>query len=271
MRYLDGSINYNIKAQKSAHLVLGTDWIFEAWKRPFKFTIEAYYKYMWDVIPYEMEDVRLRYFAENNAVGYATGIDLKLHGEFVEDAESWVGISLMQTQEDINDDYYYDFYNSEGALIKPGVTINSKAVDSVKVEPGYIPRPTDQRITFNLFFQDYVPGYPSFKVHLNLVFATGLPFGPPTHLRYQQTRRYPPYRRVDIGFSKQLIGADTKFKAKNPIRHFTSAWLSVEVFNLLQIDNTLSYMWISDVSGNYYSIPNYLTSRQLNLRLIVKF
>jgi hypothetical protein len=271
MRGLDGQVNYDIKAQKSAHFVAGTDLIFKAWGRPFKFTTEVYYKYMWDLIPYEIDDVRVRYFAENNAVGYATGIDLKLNGEFVPDAESWIGISLMQTQEDILDDYYYDYYNSDGVIIQPGITPNDVPVDSVKVEPGFIPRPTDQRFSFNLFFQDYIPGYPTFKVHLNLVYATGLPFGPPTHERYQQTRRYPAYRRVDIGFSKQLISEDTDFRAKNPFRFFKSMWISLEVFNLLQIDNTLSYKWISDVNGAYYGIPNYLTSRQINLRLQAKF
>jgi len=271
MRGLDGQVNYDIKAQKSMHFVGGSDFIFKAWDRPFKFTTEIYYKYMWDLIPYEIDDVRVRYFAENNAVGYATGIDLKLNGEFVKGAESWVGISIMQTQEDILDDYYFDYYNAAGEIIQPGITVDNTPVDSLKVEPGYIPRPTDQRFSFNLFFQDYIPGYPSFKVHLNLVYATGLPFGPPTHNRYQQTRRYPPYRRVDIGFSKQLISDDTEFKAKNPFRFFKSMWISLEVFNLLQIDNTLSYMWISDINGAYYGIPNYLTSRQLNIRLSVKF
>ncbi len=271
MRRRDGSINKNIKAQKSAHFVLGTDWLFDALNRPFKFTVETYYKYMWDLIPYEMDDVRLRYFAENNAVGYATGIDLKLYGELVKNAESWLGLSIMQTQEDIKGDYYYKYYNAAGQQIKPGISLDTKVVDSTKIEPGFIPRPTDQRVVFNMLFQDYVPGYPTYKVHLNLVYATGLPFGPPTHKRYQQTRRYPAYRRVDIGFSKQLIGKDTKIKAQNPLRYLKSAWISLEVFNLLQIDNTLSYIWISDVNGSYYSIPNYLTSRQLNLRLILKF
>ncbi len=271
MRYHNGDINNDIKAQKSAHFVFGSDIIFTAWNRPFKFTAETYYKYMWDLIPYEMEDVRLRYFAENNATGYAAGLDLKLHGEIVENAESWVGVSLMQTQEDIKDDFYYEFYNAAGEKITPGLTIDTKVSDSVKVEPGFIPRPTDQRFVFNLFFQDYIPGYEMFKVHLNLVYATGLPYGPPTHQRYQQIKIMPSYRRVDIGFSWQIISEESKLKAKNPLRHLTSAWLSLEVFNLLQINNTLSYMWISDVSGNYYSIPNYLTSRQINLRLKVKF
>ncbi len=271
MRYHNGDINNDIKAQKSAQIVAGTDLLFTAWNRPFKFTAETYYKYMWDLIPYEMEDVRLRYFAENNAIGYAAGVDLKLHGELVEGAESWVGISLMQTQEDIDGDYYYAQLNSSGEVIKPGITVDDVVTDSSIVYPGYIPRPTDQRFVFNVFLQDYIPGYEQFKVHLNLVYATGLPYGPPTHKRYQQTRRMPSYRRVDIGFSWHLIGKNTKVKAKSPLRYLNSAWLSIEVFNLLQINNTLSYMWISDVNGEYYSIPNYLTSRQINLKLKVAF
>jgi hypothetical protein len=218
-----------------------------------------------------VEDVHIRYFATNNAVGYATGIDLKLHGELVKDAESWVGLSLMKTAEDLNDDFYYEYYNAAGEKIVAGVTYDNVPVDSQRFEPGYIPRPTDQRFSFNLFFQDYIPGYPSFKVHLNLVYASGLPFGPPTHKRYQQTQRYPAYRRIDVGFSKQLVNADTKFKAKNPFRFIKSAWISLEVFNLFQINNTLSYTWISDISGQYYAIPSYLTGRQINLHLSVKF
>ena len=271
MRYFDGQVQDNVKAQKSMQFIAGSDYSFDAWDRPFKLTIEAYYKYFWDLIPYEINDVRIRYFANNNAVGYATGLDFKLNGEFVENAESWLGISLMQTQEDILGDFYYEYYNQSGEKIVPGITFDDVPVDSQRFEPGYIPRPTDQRVTFNLFFQDYIPGYPTYKVHLNLVFATGLPFGPPTHERYQQTRRYPPYRRVDIGFSKQLIGEDSKLKAKNPLRFFKSMWVSVEVFNLLQISNTLSYIWISDVEGRLNGIPNYLTPRRLNVQLSAKF
>ena len=271
MRYFDGSLNPDIKAQKSWHFVVGSDYGFEAWGRPFKFTVEAYYKYLWDLIPYEVNDVRIRYYAENSAIGYSSGLDLKLNGEFVKNAESWVGISLMQTQEDLKGDFYFDYFNKAGDKIIPGITFDNVAVDSIRVEPGFIPRPTDQRFSFNLFFQDYIPGYPTFKVHLNLVYASGLPFGPPTHERYQQTRRYPAYRRVDIGFSKQLIGEDTKVKAKNPLRHFTSAWISIEVFNLLQISNTVSYIWIADVEGRLNGVPNYLTPRRVNIQLSVKF
>ena len=271
MRYFDGSLNTAIKAQKSWHFVAGSDYNFEAWGRPFKFTAEAYYKYLWDLIPYEVNDVRIRYYAENSAIGYATGLDLKLNGEFVENAESWVGVSLMQTQEDIRGDFYYNYFNKKGERIIPGITFDNVVVDSARVEPGYITRPTDQRFSFNLFFQDYIPGYPDYKVHLNLVYASGLPFGPPTHQRYQQTRRFPAYRRVDIGFSKQLIGKNTKVKPKNPLRHFKSAWISIEVFNLLQISNTVSYIWVSDVEGRLNGVPNYLTPRRVNVQLSFKF
>ncbi|MBN2746055.1 MAG: TonB-dependent receptor [Bacteroidales bacterium] len=271
MRYFDGTISPNVKAQKSWQVIAGADYNFDMWDRPFRLTIEAYYKYFWDLIPYEIDDVRIRYFANNDAVGYATGLDLKLNGEFVELAESWVGVSFLKTQEDIIGDFYYELYNKSGEKIIPGITTDNVPSDSLLVEPGFIPRPTDQRISFNLFFQDYVPNYPTYKVHLNLVFATGLPFGPPTHKRYQQTDRYPPYRRVDIGFSKQLIGEDSKLKSKNPLRFFKSMWISVEVFNLLQISNTLSYLWIMDVEGRMNPVPNFLTPRRLNVQLSAKF
>lgn len=271
MRYFDGSINDQIKAQKSLHFVVGTDHNFEAWDRPFKLTLEAYYKYLWDLIPYEVNDVRIRYFANNDAVGYASGIDFKLNGEIVENAESWVGISIMKTQEDLLNDFYYEMYNQSGEKIVSGITVDDVAVDSTRIEPGYIARPTDRRFAFNLFFQDYVPGYPTFKVHLNLVYASGLPFGPPTHQRYQQTRRYPAYRRVDIGFSKQIVGEDSKLKSKNPLRKFKSLWVSIEVFNLLEISNTVSYIWVSDVEGRLNGVPNYLTPRRINIQLSAKF
>ena len=177
----------------------------------------------------------------------------------------------MKTEEDILGDYYYEYYNKDGEKIIPGVTFDNVAVDSTRIEPGFITRPTDQRFSFNLFFQDYIPGYPTYKVHLNLVFATGLPYGPPTHHRYQQTLRYPPYRRVDIGFSKQLVGSRSKLKANNPLRHFSSLWVSLEVFNLLQISNTVSYTWVQDVQNRYYSVPNYLTPRRINIVLSAKF
>jgi len=271
LRGNDGQINKNLKAQTSIHFVLSSDYNFKSWKRPFKFITEVYYKYLDNIVPYEIDNVRIRYSAKNNARGYATGIDMKVNGEFVKGVESWFSLSVMQTQEDIKDDYYYDYYNSSGELIKPGYTFNTVAVDSVRHEPGYIPRPTDQRVNFAIFFQDKMPGLPDLKMHLNLLFGSGVPFGPPNSPRYKQTLRMPPYRRVDIGFSYQLLKENRTKKEKGVGRHFNSVWLSLEVFNLLGTNNTVSYIWVEDVTNRQYAVPNYLTQRQLNLRTIIKF
>lgn len=271
LRDEEGYINYNIKAQTSIHFVLSSDYNFKAWNRPFKFIAEAYYKYLDNIIPYEVDDVRIRYSAKNDARGYATGIDLKVNGDFVKGLESWASLSIMQTQEDLKDDFYYQYYNSDGQKIVPGYTTNNKAVDSVKFSPGYIPRPTDQRVTFGLFFQDKMPRLPDLKMHLNLLFGSGVPFGPPGSQRYQQVLRMPPYRRVDIGFSYQVLREGRKVKEKSPGRYLKSVWVSLEVFNLLDTNNTVSYIWVEDVTSRQYAVPNYLTARQLNLRMIVKF
>ena len=271
LRDANGNVNYNIKAQTSIHFVLSSDYDFKAWKRPFKFIAEAYYKYLDNLIPYQVDNVRIVYSAKNNARGYATGIDLKVNGDFVSGLESWASMSIMQTQEDIKGDYYYEYYNNEGQKIVPGYTLNNKATDSVRFEPGYIPRPTDQRVNFGLFFQDKMPGLPDLKMHLNLLFGTGVPFGSPHSQRYQQTLRMPPYRRVDIGFSYQVLRENRKVKEKSPGRFLKSVWMSLEVFNLLATNNTVSYIWVEDVTNRQYAVPNYLTQRQLNLRMIVKF
>lgn len=271
LRDYSGNINYNIKAQTSIHFVLSSDYNFKAWRRPFKFIAEAYYKYLDNLIPYEIDNVRIRYSAKNNAKGYATGIDMKVNGEFVKGLESWFSLSVMQTQEDIKDDYYYEYYNSDGEKIVPGYTYNNVATDSVKFTPGYIPRPTDQRVSLGLFFQDKMPKLPDLKMHLNLLFGSGVPFGPPGSERYQQVLRMPAYRRVDIGFSYQLLKETRTVKPKSPGRYLKSIWLSLEVFNLLGTNNTVSYIWVEDVTSRQYAVPNYLTQRQLNLRTIIKF
>jgi hypothetical protein len=271
LRSLDGTISKDVRAQLSVHAVLGADFNFKAWSRPFKFVGEAYYKYMDDLVPYEIENVRIRYQGRNRATGFATGIDLKLNGEFVKGVESWASISVMTVQEDLKDDFYEVGINAAGEEIVPGITEDAVAVSTIRKEPGFIPRPTDQRVNFALFFQDYVPRLPQFKMHLNLVFGTGMPFGPPDNERFRDTLRIPPYRRVDIGFSYQLKGEHKKLGPKNPFRWMKSAWVSLEVFNLLQINNTLSYVWISDVIGRSYAVPNYLTDRQLNVKLNIKF
>ncbi|MCP4553296.1 MAG: TonB-dependent receptor [Bacteroidetes bacterium] len=271
IRNLDGIVNPTIKAQKSIHFVGSGDLNFTAWSRPFKLTTEIYYKYLDDLIPYKIDNVRIRYMAENIAKGYATGIDLKVNGEFVNGIESWASLSIMGTQEDIIGDNYWEYYNNEGQIIQPGISINNIAVDSISIEPGYIPRPTDQRFSFSLFLQDYLPKNPTYKIHLRLVFGSRLPFGPPDSPKYKDVLRIPPYRRVDIGFSKQLIDQKTKLRSNNPLKHLTSLWISAEIFNLFQINNTVSYLWIKDVDNRQYAIPSYLTPRQINVKLIARF
>ncbi|MBR8535261.1 TonB-dependent receptor [Carboxylicivirga sediminis] len=251
MRRPDGTINEQIKAQKSVQIVGGFDRIFEAMQREFKFTTEAYYKHLTNLNPYQVDNVRIRYSGTNNAKGYATGIDFKLHGEFVPGVESWANLSLMKTEEDILDDYYTE------TDIDGNETI---------IYPGYIPRPSDQRFSFSLFFQDYLPNNPDFRVNLNLLYTSGLPFGPPQSPRYMAVNRMPAYRRVDIGFSKDL----TKWFNKNN-NIVKDCWVSLEVFNLFDISNTISYYWVSDIYNRQYAVPNYLTSRRLNLKFSIMF
>jgi hypothetical protein len=271
LRGLDGKLNKDMKAQKSLHLVLASELNFHAWDRPFIYTTEIYYKKLDNLVPYIVDNVKLRYFANNNASGYATGIDLKIFGEFVEGVDSWASISVMQTKEDIKGDYYYDYYNKYDSLIIPNVTIDQVRVDSVKREPGYIPRPSDQRVNLSLFFQDYLPMNPTYKMSLNLIYGSGLPFGPPGYDKYKDTLRLPAYVRVDLGFAKQLKDESTKLSPKNPFRFVKSAWVTAEVFNLFQRYNVISYLWIKDVSNRMYAVPNYLTARQLNVKLVVTF
>lgn len=269
LRDLSGNLNKDVTSQTSYHFVLGYDSYFNLWDRPFKFTSEIYYKYLDHLIPYEVDNVRIRYYAQNNAKGYATGFDMKLIGEFVPGIDSWLTISIMQTKEDILDDIKYTYFDATGKIIKPSIT--NIPVDTVISSPGFIPRPTDQRVSVNLFFQDYIPNNPMFKMHLNLAFGSGLPFGAPGKPKYTHTYRIPPYRRVDIGFSAQLLTESGLSERKGFWKNIKSSWISLEIFNLLQISNTISYIWITDIYNNRLPIPNYLTPRQLNAKLIVEF
>jgi hypothetical protein len=269
LRDFSGNLNKNLLAQRSIHFIAGGDIYFNLWERTFKFTSEIYYKHLNFVVPYEVDNVRLRYFANNDARGYAAGWDFKINGEFIKGIESWATLSFLQTREDIKNDSYTHYYNSDGERIIPGYTFNNVAVDSATFYPGYIPRPTDQLFSFNLFFQDEMPGLEQFKVHLNMQFASGLPFGPPDHLRYKDTLRTTWYRRVDIGFSYQFFSKRDKTKMHE--YKIKDLWLSLEVFNLLGIFNTISYNWIEDAAGLSYAVPNYLTARRINLKMIVKF
>lgn len=271
MRDFNGKLNTTLKAQQSIHFVAASDYNFKAWNRPFKFISEVYYKQLNNLVPYEVDNVRLQYFANNDARGYATGVDFKVNGEFVKDVESWLSLSVMKTAENLKNDYYYDYYNKAGEKIYAGYNLDQVRSDSVKFEPGYIPRPSDQRVTFSMFFQDYVPKIPSLKMSLNLVFGSGLPFGPPDHARYKDVLRMTEYRRVDIGFSYMLKKEGQEVRPKNPLRFCKSAWIGLDVFNLLGINNTVSYLWIKDITNRQYGIPNYLSARLLNLRLNISF
>ena len=281
-RYLDGSINPAIRAQKSIHIVAGGDLVFNMWDRKFKFGSEIYYKFLQDIIPYEIENVRVNYYGENLASGYARGIDLKINGEFVEGIQSYASLSWMQTKEDLSNDFYYEYFNQNGEKIIPGYTIDQNRADSILYEPGFIPRPTDQRLSFSMFFQDQMPDdwdtekikWSNMKVNINILVASRLPYGPPGNKRYSDTLRSSFYKRVDIGFSKDLINNETdkfKFKEKSIFNEIEALWIAFEVFNLLDISNTTNYTWIRDVSGRQYSIPSFLTSRRLNLKLVARF
>lgn len=281
-RYLDGSINPAIRAQKSIHIVAGGDLVFNMWDRKFKFGSEIYYKFLQDIIPYEIENVRVNYYGENLASGYARGIDLKINGEFVEGIQSYASLTWLQTKEDLSNDFYYEYFNQNGEKIIPGYTIDQTRADSILYEPGFIPRPTDQRLSFSMFFQDQMPDdwdtekikWSNMKVNINILIASRLPYGPPGNKRYSDTLRSSFYKRVDIGFSKDLINNETdrsKFKEKSIFNEIEALWIAFEVFNLLDISNTTNYTWIRDVSGRQYSIPSFLTSRRLNLKLVARF
>lgn len=241
MLSIDGQISPNITIQKSIHYVLGQEYFFRAWNRPFKFSSEFYYKDLKNLIPYDIENVRIRYYGDQKSKGYATGLDLRINGEFVPGTESWASLSFLKTQENILGD-----------------------------EQGYISRPTDERINFSLFFQDYLPNTPSYKMHLSLFYGGRLPVWSPKTEKQVNNFRMPNYRRIDLGFSKILLDETSTIK-NGLLKHFKSMWIDLEIFNVLDINNTISYLWIKDISGNQYAIPNYLTSRKLNIKLSAKF
>ena len=256
MRDFEGKLNPNIKAQKSIHYVIGNEYNLQIWDRPFKLTTELYYKDLSQLIPYKLNSLRIQYTAKNEAVGYATGLDMKLNGEFVPGLESWLSFSVLKTEENIIGDSYVDE--------------NGKTV-----YPGYYPRPTDQRFNFNLFFQDFLPNNPTLQVHLNLVYGSSLPVSPPNSKRFDITFPMGPYRRVDIGMSKLFKKADDQVKS-GILKNFKEVIGSIEVFNLLDMNNKASYLWIRTINNqsnkvNVLAVPNYLTSRRLNVKISFTF
>jgi hypothetical protein len=236
-----GEINPKNLAQRSFQVVAGTDLIFTAWDRPFRYTTEIYYKNLNRLIPYQVDNVRIRYLSDLQSKGYSAGLDMKINGEFVSGIQSWASLSVMQTREDIAGDNH-----------------------------GYIPRPTDQLVNFSLFFQDYLPGNPTWEMHLAAFYGSRLPTGPPNSEPWQMVFRMPPYRRIDLGVSKVLI-SETKPLQNKWLKNVRNAWLSLEVFNLLNINNTVSYFWVSSTYGDMFAVPNYLTGRKLNLKLTISF
>jgi hypothetical protein len=241
LRDADGVVQPNVKAQQSIHLVLSTDYSFKMWNRPFKLVSELYYKSLTDVNSYTIDNVRIRYAANNNAKGYAQGLDVRLNGEFVPGTESWFSFGYLKTEE-----------NSDNK--------------------GYIARPTDQRLKFGLLFQDYMPNIPSVKIYLNLVYNTGLPGGSPSYADpYLYQNRLRDYRRADVGFSKVFFENNSNNSNIGWFKSFKELAVGLEIFNLFNNQNAITNTWVRDVySKNQYAIPNYMTTRVFNVKLSAK-
>ncbi len=257
LKTMDADIIPTVRAQKSIHYVVGLNYPFQLGERPFKFSTEVWYKKLTNLIPYKVTNLDLQYFPEQLSNGYASGLELKLFGEPVPGATSWASVTLMKTEEDIVGDHY----------VVPGTA----GQPAKMVYPGYIPRPADQRFNFSLFFQDYLPKNPTLKMNLTLMYGSGLPFGPPQAERRMDTYRMPPYRRVDLGISKMLLGGPEQKRTNALSRSLKEAWVSLEIFNLFDLNNTISYYWVSDFQNNMYAVPNYLTGRRINLKMAVSF
>lgn len=262
LRRYDGTLNTALKSQKSWQGVVGFDYNFKGWNRPMRLTTEAYYKYMTDVDPYDIDNVRIRYFGNNNAKAYAAGIEMRLFGELVKDAESWISIGFMNTKENIIGDSY-KVYKLD-SLNQP--------TDSSTVEGGWFRRPTDRRITFGMFFQDYLSTNKNFKVYLSTLYGSNLPYNIPNSVKYRNALFIEPYIRIDIGFSALLLDSDkSKRRSHNPFRGFDNIWATLEVFNLIDRANTISYLLIKDFSNNVFTMPNRLTPRLLNLKVVARW
>jgi hypothetical protein len=271
LRKYDGTLNTALKAQKSWQATAGIDYSFKMSERPARITAEAYYKNMWDVDPYDIDNVRIKYFGTNNAKAYAAGIEGRLYGEFVKDAESWISIGFMHSKEKIDNFYYYNYLNAAGQVIGPSTT-DQTVKDSMRVDKGWMRRPTDRFITFGMFFQDYLSTNKNFKIYLNTLYGSNLPYNIPGNVKYRNGLIIPSYIRVDLGLSALLLEPDkTNRRSHSPFRGFESIWASLEVFNLIDRDNTISYLLIKDFANNTFTLPNRLTPRLLNLKLVARW
>lgn len=262
LRRYNGTLNENLKAQKSWQVSGGFDYNLKLLQRPAKITTELYYKGMTDVVPYDIDNVRLRYFGENMAKAYAAGAEVRLFGELVKDAESWVSLGFMRTRENLNNDHYYNY------------TLNAqnKPVDSTLVNVGYLRRPTDRMITFGMFFQDYLSTNKNFRVYLNTLYGSNLPYNIPGNVKYRNALVIDPYIRVDLGFSALLLDSDkSNRRSHSPFKSFENISVALEIFNLIDRPNTISYLLIKDFANNTFTLPNRLTPRLLNLKLTAKW
>lgn len=262
MRRYDGTVNYQLKAQKSWQVSGGFDYHFEALNRLLKWTTEIYYKQLWDVVPYDVDNVRMRYYGENNAKAWAGGLETRLFGEIVKDAESYVSLGFMRTREDISGDFFYNYT----------LDSSNRPVDSSLTQNGWLRRPTDRFITLGLFFQDYLSTNKNFKVFVNTLYGSNLPYNIPQSVKYRNALVIDPYLRIDIGFSALLLNTDkAKRRSHSPFRSLENIWASLEVFNVIDRANTISYLLIKDFANTTYAIPNRLTPRLLNLKLVARW
>jgi hypothetical protein len=271
LRRPDGTLNRDLKAQRSYQFIAGADYNFRSKNRPFKFTAEAYYKNMSQVVPYDIDNVRLRYFGENVAKAYAAGLEMRLFGELVKDAESWVSLGFMKTKEDLAGDYYYQYKNAAGQIIN-AATEDKVVVDSNRVDIGWLRRPTDRTITFGLFFSDYLATNKNLKVYLNALYGSNMPYNLPGSSKYRNGLIIEPYLRFDLGFSALLLDMEkSNRRSHSPFKAFNNIWASLEVFNLIDRRNQISFLFIKDYANNTFSVPNRLTPRLVNLKLMARF
>ena len=251
----NGSLNAAARAQRSFQFITGTDYKFKGLGTNLKFSSEIYYKVLSRITPYKIEDLKIRYLADKTSKGYAAGADLSIYGNFAKNLESTFRLSIMKTEEDIKDDFYLSKNLSGNQII---------------IKPGYLKRPTDQLFNIGMMFQDRLIQNPTYKVHLNLVYSSSLPVGPPGPARHTDVFKIPSYKRADIGFSKDLADPEGKRTSVFIKKYFQSLSLHAELFNLLNFKNTTSYLWLNDNMNHQYAVPNYLTSRMFNFRMIAK-
>ena len=258
----DGTLNKDLRAQRSWQAVAGLDYNFKITDRPFRISAEGYYKGMTDVVPYDITNVHIQYYGQNNARAYAAGLEARLFGELVKDAESWISLGIMRTKEKIDGNYYYN-YTLDSA---------NHPVDSVKVQQGWVRRPTDRLFTMGMYLQDYLATNKNLKAFLNLLYGSNLPFNIPGSVKYRNALIIDPYIRVDIGFSALLLDSEkNNRRSHSPFRNFENIWATLEVFNLIDRANTISYLLIKDFSNTVYALPQRLTPRLLNLKLVARF